>query len=471
MPLLSFELIAPGLDDRVAKRLASSLVGDLHLGPVYGPDALRALRRVRARAERLDHALGERPRTAPRRPVLLGDIGLPGSLQLGRPPRGVQQPALLRRVQVQTWAEVPDLARRLAAMPEVSRVYPWSGVSSPEPVGSQGYLDADANLGMDVRGVWSGLGVSTAPGAGVHIGVVELASPTEVHPDLPPIVQRGRAGAGDPRHALKTLGVLVAGNNDLPPDERVDGIVWGADRAVLVEVEARRGPCAISEAYAGEVAAAIHLAAAELRVGGVLLVEVQLDTATGHLPIYLDPLVRQAIAEVEASGVLVVVPSSNSSVRLGQAEADPFWAGQVDMSVRGLLVGGAVARPGAGQLRVADCGWGPQVHCCAWASGVRTLGPGGGAASYSGTSAAAAIIAGAAGLVQAVAWKKHGRVLLPDALRDLLAEPAAGRGVVKGGGEPRKDVVGVQPKLKGLLARVAAKATAGIPGAGVEADV
>ncbi|HZO39132.1 MAG TPA: S8 family serine peptidase [Methylomirabilota bacterium] len=97
--------------------------------------------------------------------------------------------------------------------------------------------------------------------------------------------------------------------------------------------------------------------------------------------------------------------------------------------------------------------FGSRVDCFAWAENVMTydnfFGMEGYTSDFGGTSAASAIVAGAALLVQSVAEAKLGHRLDAEELRDLLADKTPG--VNTPSNNPPVDLIGVMPNLKRII--------------------
>src|SRR5262249_3490197 len=126
-------------------------------------------------------------------------------------------------------------------------------------------------------------------------------------------------------------------------------------------------------------------------------------------------------------------------------------------------------RPDSGAIMVGGSTWnfpykradvgfegscfGSRVDCFAWAENVMTydnfFGMEGYTSDFGGTSAASAIVAGAALLVQGVAQVKLGHRLDAEELRDLLADTTPG--VNTPSDNPPVDKIGVMPNLKRII--------------------
>lgn len=70
--------------------------------------------------------------------------------------------------------------------------------------------------------------------------------------------------------------------------------------------------------------------------------------------------------------------------------------------------------------------------------------------SFSGTSSASPIIAGAAASIQGIAKHNKEKVYTPSQLRDILSDPSTGTK----SNDPVSDKIGVLPDLKAILSKL-----------------
>lgn len=218
-------------------------------------------------------------------------------------------------------------------------------------------------------------------------------------------------------HGTASIG-LVAADPDLA------GI-----RGAASEVELALSSANASAGYS--VARALLAAQGFLRAGDVVLLEVQARSPLGLVPAELDRADFDAIRNLVAAGIHVIEPAGNGGVDLD----DPFFAGVFDRAQRdsgAILVAAADGTP---PRRASFSSFGSRVDVNAHGQRVTTTGFGDlfdpvptpeqrYTASFSGTSSAAAITAGAA-LQVLGAHAAHlapfgAPPLTPLALRDLL---------------------------------------------------
>jgi serine protease len=362
--------------------------------------------------------------------------------------------------------QVPALVKRLNALPEVDLAYRALRASDPTTVvnpgsnplyglGKQPYLSNGKPIGINAVQGWL-----QSNGAGIGFADVErtwCAGHQDLFPVTGPALSCGAfsgatliAGDNEPtchfesrNHGSAVLGVVVGQNNTFGGV----GVAPGAGPVRLasrfVHDTTKPDPCA------GElmkVTNAIAAAIAALARGDVLLLEVQRDDpiATGGVrvvPTEFDAGDFTAIRLASALGIIVVEAAANGGLDLDTlAEFGP--------SARqsgAILVGaskGAVSPTAPGtQDRLPTSNFGARVDCYAWGAGVATAGhqpldeddpPTAETTWYTekfgGTSAASAIIAGAALVVQGAFSKlaPAGRRLSPASMRALLSNPAFG---------------------------------------------
>jgi hypothetical protein len=207
--------------------------------------------------------------------------------------------------------------------------------------------------------------------------------------------------------------------------------------------------------------------------GGVLLLETQALLVTpqggmGHLPIEAIPELFDVIAGATQRGITVIEVGGNGRDTGGAPQGidlDEFVDRQGTKILRrdsprgdsGAIVVGAARADAIDGLhaRVGSSNFGSRIDCYAWGERVIAPSPMSAApsshsacvADFGETSAAAAIIAGVALIVQGVvAAVRPGRRLPPRRLREILSARALGTGCVAAEGE-----IGVMPDLAKIL--------------------
>lgn len=216
-------------------------------------------------------------------------------------------------------------------------------------------------------------------------------------------------------------------------------------------VAARRQPGLPHELYAALVRVLIYGQA-----GDVLLVEeqVQAERSPGDLRVAcidVDPLAALILSFLVRSGIVVVLPAGNGDADLEELRI-PLPGGLVPpawLPPESIVVGGISPVDGS---RAGISNFGSRVRTFAWSTNVYTVDvrrdPFTGSAlsmarfDFSGTSAAAAIVAGVAVLAQAMKRKKTGQRLDTSRMLGALlyeATPSA---------DPTSDRVGGMPNLE-----------------------
>lgn len=327
-------------------------------------------------------------------------------------------------------------------------------------LGNQDYLENKDHVGMNLRAAQVRLAaLGFGNGSQVVVGVADVGFPpgpdfferAEVASGAKLPFEGENGDLGEQTHGLSTLCGLFGTH------PHVTGIVPHASPRLAV---------INTTGTFAELAGTIARLALDVGPGGVVLVEFQLERGTKNIPIYLSSIVRSVIRAAAFYGVLVVVPSGNSDVNLDAVEAAAEAAEVSDepMDVPMLLVGGVIpSRPrgvGCERRRVARCGRGKRVDCYGWYGNVAVLQPfGTGINTWGGTSAASAMLAGAAVLVQSFCVQKYGAYLDAFELRELLRNrdplygaPARALSPLTGDVEEMTDVVGVMPDLDALIA-------------------
>ncbi len=333
----------------------------------------------------------------------------------------------------------------------------WAVDPSDPLVKDQRYLDpAPGGIGANTADVWgsfdgSGIGFVDVE-AGWNLQHVDLPAPTT---GTRPLVNFNDPLQAD--HGTASLGVVLGqpngrGITGIAPKATFKGVSsWVAD----LEEETDDVPLAIS--------AAMNV----LKPGEVLLIEV--ETIDGF-PVEIDDLEFQAIQTAAGNDLIVIEAAGNGTGTDGRdldrasSESRPGFplkrgpgfddSGAIMVSAcRADLTRSTPRR----HRRKAYAGRGSRIDCFAWGDKVATTGGSGLGSttgpnssytdSYDGTSAAAAIVAGTALLVQQAATLRRGRPLTPTEMRALLSNPALGTGVLEPMGNQQ---IGVMPDLQAI---------------------
>lgn len=349
-----------------------------------------------------------------------------------------------------------EILKRLNALREVDRAYRELAVSDPQVntaddtyAADQDYLDA-APVGIDARWAW------TQPnGEGAGVAFVDLEQgwrPT--HEDLAgkgPTLLYGdnRDGVGTYRgnHGTAVLGEVIAEDNVLG----VVGIAPGVSSVRLVS----HYDAATNTAL--HVADGIVAAIPQMGPGEVLLLEVQRNL----LPTETDDADFDAARLASAHGIIMVEAAGN-----GGMDLDAYTDGsgnrilnRGDPAFResGAVMVGAAESP-TPHDRATFSNYGSRIDCYGWGEDVVTCGygdlDGGGGnidrtytRSFTGTSSASPIVAGAALLLQGVYEGGTGNRLSPGQMRVLLSNPGTGTAQ----GPNRAGAIGVMPNLRAII--------------------
>lgn len=183
-----------------------------------------------------------------------------------------------------------------------------------------------------------------------------------------------------------------------------------------------------------------------LRRGDILLIQAQhFDPKTGLLlPVEADPIVWLAVRLAVLLGIVVIEAAGNGGAYL------PSWS-----STGAILVAAATSHDpdfNDPHRPLFFSNRGAQVDCYAWGEEVITTGDGETSlehddynGEFGGTSAAAAIVAGVAAVIQSIA-RKNGQCLDGSILRDILTRPQNGIPPAVGA-----DCIGVLPSIEKIL--------------------
>jgi len=286
-------------------------------------------------------------------------------------------------------------------------------VTNPK-FGLQKYL-LRAPVGIGVQSAWA----KGADGTGRKLVDVEHAwllnrKGDDRHEDLPQNIPllAGLNRLEERGHGAAVLGVIAAVDNGI-------GVVGIAPK-VGISVISPQDPLSRPDAQPTEDLANNILSFTQsLGRGDVLLLEL---TVTPNLPVELDLAVFKAVEVLSSRGVVVVEAAGNGGVDL---DGLPFHGDS-----GAIVVGACTADPS--HVRVPNpkgSNFGSRIDCNAWGEKVHTCGsktdpvPFNRYFDFSGTSSAAAIVAGLCLLVEQLQEKKTGTTMSGMALRNILRDP------------------------------------------------
>jgi serine protease len=312
-----------------------------------------------------------------------------------------------------------------------------------------------APVGIDAEWAWTQSG-----GAGSGVGLVDLEQGWILaHEDLPAIatlpgVPQDVKTASE-RHGTAVLGIAVGVDN-------ARGIIGVAPTPAWVGVASHYRAADQSEGHVTDAIAAV-LASGAISDGDVLLIEYQ-DSL--NRPIEMVPSVRTAIQLATSLGVVVVECAGNGGLDLDAVPELNRTNPATFQDSGAIIVGGcrsSLDAAGLGHDRWILVPGGPgsnfgsRIDCHAYAENVVTAGAAANPADalgsgtlptdryrsdFGGTSAAAAIVAGAAVVLQGL-HKAHKKApLTAQQMRDALAS----YGTPQGSGEAGQ--IGVLPDLR-----------------------
>ena len=300
---------------------------------------------------------------------------------------------------------------------------------------SQGYEDA-APVGIDARCAWN---IPGGDGHGQAVIDMEVGWTLNHHDFVAhhPALLFGAIEDADRSHGTSVLGFVCAvGNNS--------GIVGIAPNVQAVNVVSYKADPS-SQPSAATIPDAIAQAVLHLAVGNVLLLEVELN----FLPCESDPACFAAIRLATAAGIAVVEAAGNGNQNLDQfvdalhhpillrAPGNPWFTDSLAIMVASSTTTVPHARRASSNhgSRIDCYAWGDSVQTCSSANagdtGSHTVAP-----EFMDTSAAAAIIAGAALSVQGMREAAGLARFDPADLRAALQK-----------GTPSSDPIGVMPDL------------------------
>ena len=368
----------------------------------------------------------------------------------------------------ETTTPIEELLKAVRGLSEVDHAYlervaldPMVDASDDEYAGDQDYLDL-APVGIGARWAWK-----QANGDGAGVGFVDLEEDWNLdHEDL--IAKSPTLSYGDNRyemdgfsgdHGTAVLGTVVGVDNSV-------GIVGIAPGVSSVQVVSRyEAPGGTAESDVNVASAIVH-AISIMSPGDVLLLEVQRD----FLPTETDEVDFHAIRLASSKNIIVVEAAGNGNANLdawtndaglhlldrANWTSDSFDSGAILVgSCKSALPHNRLVGLGAG----SGSNYGSRLDCFAWGEDIVTTGYGyinpsadddvAYTDDFGGTSGAAAIIAGAALILQGM-YKEmppRGGHISPTQMRALLSDRATGtpQGPTVAGN------IGVMPNLCAII--------------------
>lgn len=271
---------------------------------------------------------------------------------------------------------------------------------------SQGYLN-DAPDGIGARTAWTYPG---GDGDGGNITFFDLEEGWDLsHADLPagltPIYGTSAGPGAAQDHGTSVLGIVCAVDNAID----ALGIVPNVNN---VKLAAHNGSIP-------DIVNAITFIAspANHEFGDILLIEAQ---HVGGLPVETDPAVYATVVTAVGNDLIVVEPGGDSGTDLNfytDGLGDFIYNG--DRPDSGAIIVSA-ATSTTPHTHIVNSVHGNRVDCYAWGENVTTLNTTTYGGTFSGTSAAAAIVAGAAVNLQAMMKSEFGFKLGPGDIINLL---------------------------------------------------
>lgn len=395
--------------------------------------------------------------------------------------------ANMRILQAPEPFDADGLAALLNTLPEVELAYVERAIGRPcdttacaelpDLSGDQRWLEPGPD-GLAARFAW---GLNGGRGENIPLVVVDAGWNVEnakvCHCDLNagiPLAWGISGNIGDMQHGMASLGLSVARHDR-------GGILGIAPNASPVSVCAYRGapgsltyaenstqPTQIAQGLINPwnaLAVAIDhlalLAGKKRTVPGVILLEMEVHApgaATAKdawSPAEVEPALRALIGVAAGLGITVIEAAGNS----GEPVIDTFPSGDLPVgslvSLAGALLVGAAD---ASRQPLSASNTGPMLDCFAQGAAVPSLSTLEETPrteltrSFSGTSSASAIVAGAALAAQGLFRAANGRTLSPGRLREHLR--ATGSPCLDPFVGERRDHIGVQPNLARFAERI-----------------
>ncbi|MED1380989.1 S8 family peptidase [Bacillus mycoides] len=313
----------------------------------------------------------------------------------------------------------------------------------------QGYLEP-APLGINAPYAWS---IKGGDGKGTTFVDMEYGWLFS-HEDL--VNQKIELMSGQNKsehhdHGTSVLGIVSA------EDNKIGGIGIAPKAKVKVVSQIRDNGM-----Y--NTADAILSAVNNMQAGDILLLEAQ-ATYEGYgdknyLPVEVKPDIFDAIRMGANKGIIIIEAGANGGNDLDQFRdrngKQVLNRNSPDFKDSGaIMVGAASAR--VPHKRSYFSNYGSRVDVYGWGNAVDTTDAKPRefminlyTSSFSGTSSASPIIAGAAASIQGITKTNLGKVYTPSQLRDILSDPSTGTK----SNDPASDKIGVLPDLKAIVSKL-----------------
>lgn len=313
----------------------------------------------------------------------------------------------------------------------------------------QGYLEP-APLGINAPYAWS---IKGGDGKGTTFVDMEYGWLFS-HEDL--VNQKIELMSGQNKsehhdHGTSVLGIVSAEDNNI-------GGIGIAPKAKVKVVSQIRD----NGMY--NTADAILSAVNNMQAGDILLLEAQ-ATYEGYgdknyLPVEVKPDIFDAIRLGTNKGIIIIEAGANGGNDLDQFRdrngKQVLNRNSPDFKDSGaIMVGAASAR--VPHKRSYFSNYGSRVDVYGWGNAVDTTDAKPRefmtnlyTSSFSGTSSASPIIAGAAASIQGITKTNQGKVYTPSQLRDILSDPSTGTK----SNDPASDKIGVLPDLKAIVSKL-----------------
>lgn len=369
-------------------------------------------------------------------------------------------------------------AALLNGLPEVALAYVERAVGRPcDDADCEDLSDLSADQrwlnpapeGLSARFAW---GLSGGRGESIPFVLIDKGWNVEdgvvCHCDLNggvPVAWGSSGNTGDKQHGMASLGIVVARHDRggilglAPNASSVAVCSYAGSPGALTYIPEAPPPDTIPAGYINPwnaLAVAIDhlalLAGTRRPVPGVILLELQIEAPSEAVsawsPAEVDPALRALIGVASALGITVIEAAGNGRTPV----ADTFLPGALPTGAKASPAGAILVGAADTSRRPAFVSnTGPLIDCFGQGEGVpslstieeepRTLLT----TSFSGTSSASAIVAGAALAAQGLYRATRGRTLGPEKLREHLR--ASGTPAKNELDEDSVDRIGLQPNL------------------------